>query len=170
MPERSQQITFTRSAILLVLLILLSVINTTAQECAPFQTDTMSIPGSGSVSGEYLETKLRNESMVRILKTANNKLYLRIIVTRNFYFNKIDMLEIKSGNRSYYVKNTKQHKIDKTHGLFVTEIFRNYLGTLKEYGITGIVFGGAETDFTKQDASQVKEIAKCIYQSLDANK
>jgi hypothetical protein len=154
-----------RSCFLLSLFISLSAL-CFAQECPPFQSDTMGIPGAAPVSGQYMETQLRDQATVRVFKTGKDKLYLRLIVTENFYFNKVDLLEIKSGTKSYYVKNIKQHKIDKTHGLFVTEIYRNYLHTLMDHGITSIVFGGAETKFTKQDLAQVKQLAGCVYASL----
>ena len=38
-------------------------------------------------------------------------------------------------------------------------------GTEKDEGITSIVFGGAETDFTKQDANQIKKISRCFYEA-----
>lgn len=139
-----------------------------AQDCADFATDTMTIPETGkTVEGEYIEATLKNQSVVRFMRTADGRIFLRLIVTENFYFGKVAMLEIRSGSKSYWVKNAKQHKIDKTHGLFVTEIFRNYVATLRDHGITGIEFGGAYTDFSKSDASLIKEAAGCMYKLLD---
>ena len=139
-----------------------------AQECPPFVSDTMSVPGSGKVtSGDYLETTLKNQTVVRLMKTADGKFFLRLVITENFYFDKISTLEIRSGSKSYWVKNAKQYKIDKNHGLYIAEIYRNYVGTLRDHGITGIEFGGAYTDFSKSDAAQVKHMAGCMYASLD---
>jgi hypothetical protein len=126
--------------------------------------DTMSLPGGKVCEGEYLETQLKKGAMVRIFKTDDNRYFLRLIVTANFYFGKTDVLEIRSGKKSYYEKDCKQHKMHKTAGLFVLEIFRNYMRILRDEGITGLVFAGAETDFTRQDAAQIRAIANCFYE------
>jgi hypothetical protein len=132
-----------------------------------FSQDTMSLPETNKIlEGEYFETTLKDFSVVRLFKTEDDKYYLKFIVKKNFYFDKVDVLEIRSGNKSYYAKNTRQYKIDKTTGLFVIEIFKNYIATLKEDGITSLYFAKAETDFTRQDAGQIKKMAKCFYESL----
>lgn len=136
-----------------------------------FLNDTLTLPEEGKVlEGTSLETTLKNLSVVKIFQSNNPKddyLYLRIVVTKNFYFNKVDQLELKSGSKSYWVKpESKQHKISKTMGLFVVRVAKNYIVTLKEEGITSIVFGGAETDFTKQDAAQIKKISRCFYETI----
>jgi hypothetical protein len=136
-----------------------------------FTHDTMTFTGTDKVlEGDYVETTLKNFSVVRLFKTNDDKYYLRFIVTKNFYFNKVATLEIQSGSRSYYAKETKQHKITKTSGLFIIEIFKNYIGTIKDDGITGIVFGEAETDFTKQDTKQIKAMATFFYNSIAGSK
>lgn len=155
---------------LLLIAVVISTWSFKAQECHWIE-DTMSIPGTGSsMAGRYLETTLKKQANVRFFGTNDGKVYLRLIVTENFYFNKVATLEIRSGSKSYYVREAKQHKVDKGHGLFITEIFSNYVLTLSEYGITGLVFGGAETDFTRTDASQVKAIATCMYNDLKTTK
>ena len=133
--------------------------------------DTMSVPESGKIlQGEYIETTLKDFSVVRIFRTTDDKYYLRFIVKKNFYFDKVDVLELRTGSKSYYVKNTKQYKINKTTGLFVVEIFKNYISTLKEDGMTSLVFAKAETDFTRQDATQIKQMAKCFYAAINPKK
>lgn len=136
-----------------------------------FVKDTMSIPEAGKIlEGEFIETTLKDFSEFRIFRTSDDKYFLRFIVKQNFYFNKTDVLEIRSGSKSYYVKNTKQFKINKTTGLFVVEVFKNYISTLKEDGITSLYFAKAETDFTRQDTKQMKEISKCVYTSITGKK
>ena len=131
----------------------------------------MSIPENGKIlDGEYIETTLKDFSTCRIFRATDNKYYLRIIVKQNFYFNKTDVLEIRSGSKSYYAKNVTQYKINKTTGLFIIEIFKNYIFTLKEDGITSLYFAKAETDFTRQDTRQIKEISKCFYTAISDKK
>lgn len=142
-----------------------------AQKCPDFFPDTIMVPGSGkSLSGEYLQANLKNGSMVRFYKTIGGKLFLKLIVTENLYFDKTDKLEIQSGSKSFYAKDVTQLEMGKATGYYVIEIFKNYVGTLKEDGITGIVFGKVETSFTRQDASQIRQIAKCFYESIDIKK
>lgn len=136
-----------------------------------FVKDTMSVPETGKVlEGEYIETTLKDFSAVRIFRTEDDKYFLKFVVKQNFYFNKVDVLEMRSGTKSYYVKNTKQYKINKTTGLFVVEVFKNYISTLKEGGMTSIYFAKTETDFTKRDASQIKEMATCFYDVIKQKK
>ena len=154
----------------LLLLFFLFVNTGFSQDCPALVPDTMTMPGDHkAMNGEYLEAQMKNGSTVRFFKTENERLFIRLVVTKNFYFNQVSTLEIQSGSKSYYIKNAKQYKLDKGHGLFVAEIYRNYLITLKEFGITAIDFGGVVTDFTRHDASAVKQIAKCVYATLSKN-
>jgi hypothetical protein len=121
-------------------------------------------------TGEFIQTTLKNNSVVQFYKLNNNKCYLKLIVTVNLYFGRADHLEILSGTKSYHEKNIEQFEIDKSQGYFVLEVFKNYLVTLKEEGITGLIFGKAETEFTKQDARQIKHIARCFYDNVTSTK
>lgn len=132
-----------------------------------FTPDTMTLTGSNKVlNGEYVETTLKNFSVVRLFKTSDKKYYIRFLVTANFYFDKVDVLEIRSGKISYYAENTKQFKVTKTMGLFIAEIPRNYVAQLKDEGITSLYFNKAETDFTRQDAKHIKQMARFFYESI----
>src|SRR3954466_9869107 len=103
-----------------------------------FVPDTLTPPGASvTLNGLSVETTLKNLTKVKLFKTENSDtIYLRLIVTENFYFNKVDVLEIQSGTKSYYAKDTKQYKLSRSEGQFTIEIFRNYVWTLKELGIT----------------------------------
>jgi len=136
-----------------------------------FVSDTMSLPEGGkTLEGEYLETTVKNGSVIRLFKTNDNHYYLRMYVTKNFYFDKVGDLEIRSGTKSYYERKTKQYKIDKHTGMFILEIRSNYVITLKDGGITSIVFSDSETDFTKQDTKQIKAISQCFYDATAVKK
>ncbi len=142
-----------------------------AQTNCNFIQDTVFVPKEGKVvNSDYLETTLKNKSIVQLFKTETNKYFLKLIVTENLYFDKIDNLEIKSGDKSFVAKDTKHHSYDKHRGYYFIEIYRNYIGTLKDEGITSIVFGKAETIFVKQDCKQIKQISKCFYQNITAKK
>ena len=141
-------------------------------KCAfTFVEDTLSIPEKGIVMhGQSLETVLKNLSTVKLFKSNDDKLFIKFVVTENFYFDKVDVLEIRSGSKSYYAKGAKQYKINKTRGMFVIEVFKNYIVTLKDDGITSLVFNAAESDFTKQDASQIRKISICFYETIYGKK
>jgi hypothetical protein len=133
-----------------------------------FVQDTMSIPETDIVlEGSYVETPLKDLSVIRLFKTLDEKYYLRMIVKKNFYFNKVGVLEIRSGSKSIYYKNNKQYKLNKTTGMFFTEVQKNYLSTIKDDGITSLYFAEAETEFTRGDASQIKKMAKCFYDAIN---
>ncbi|MBX3164268.1 MAG: hypothetical protein KF900_07280 [Bacteroidetes bacterium] len=130
----------------------------------PFVSDTMTcLKDHKTLEGEYVETTLKNQTVVRLYRAKGGKLFLRFIITKNFYFDREGTLEIVSGKKSYYEHDCRQYKISKTSGMYMLEIQKNYLATLKEYGITALVFNNAETKFTKQDAAQIKKMAKCVY-------
>lgn len=158
---------------LLIFSFFLFILTGNGQEnCDPgFASDTLYIPESGKVlNGEAIQTTLKNGTIVKMFKTKDSRYYIKFFITTNFYFNKVDVLEIRSGSKSYYAKDTKQYKLSKTTGMYVIEIYRNYISTLKDEGITSVVFAKAETDFTRQDAGQVKKISKCFYESITGKK
>jgi hypothetical protein len=153
-------------------LFLLSVLAAKSQEgCgAGFTRDTLYLPAENkTVTGAYLEATLKNKSVVRLYKTDLNKYYLKLVVTENLYFDKADQLEIESDGRSSYEKTT-QYQLDKATGYYVFEIFKNYIATLKDDGITAITFGKARTTFTRQDANKIRDISKCFYETIAAKK
>lgn len=136
-----------------------------------FKSDTMSLFNNGKiVEGSYIETTLKNGSVIRLFKTNDNKNYMRILVTENFYFDKVDMLEIKSGHKSYYASDSKQYKVNKNTGLFIIEVPKNYVAQLKDHGISAIDFAHATTRFTKSDSKQIRTICSCFYNSIQNKK
>lgn len=142
-----------------------------SQNNCSFTKDTVYIPKENkTVDAEYLETVFKNKSSVKLIKTTSNKYYLKITITENLYFDRVDVLEIRSGNKSFYAKETKQFQLDKHTAYYVVELYKNYVATLKDEGITALVFNKAETLFTKQDCTQAKQIAKCFYDAISVKK
>jgi hypothetical protein len=151
----------------IILFFLFIILWCKGQDCGPdFASDTLYLPAQEKIlEGSSIQATLKDNSVVKLFKTGQ-KYYLKLFVTSNFYFNKIDLLEIRSGSKSFYVKESKQYKANRTTGMFVFEVFRNYVSTLRDEGITSIVFAKAETRFTKKDASQVKRIARSFYECI----
>lgn len=141
-----------------------------AQDCT-YKSDTIFVPKEKKVlQSELLEVTFKNNSVVQLIKAPNNKMYMKMIVTENLYFDKTDQLEVKSGSKSFYVKDATHFQYNKHKGYYIFEIYKNYVGTLKDDGLTSILFGKAETEFTKSDSNQIKKIAKCFYESIASKK
>ncbi|MEO6304087.1 MAG: hypothetical protein ABIP51_13035 [Bacteroidia bacterium] len=136
-----------------------------------FLKDTVRIPKENKVlDSEYLITTLKNGSTVQLIKSSNNKFYLRLCTTENLYFGKTDLMEIRSGSKNFYAKETTNYEIGKNSGYYIIEIYKNYIATLRDEGITAYAFGKAVTSFTKQDCNQVKQMAKVFYENFWAKK
>lgn len=161
-----------KSRFISFLFLLLALACRSQEGCgAGFKQDTLFLPAEKkTIAGEYLEASLKNKSLVRLYKTAGNKYYLKLVVTENLYFDKTDKLEIQSGGMSYTEPKIIQYELDKSTGYYVFEIFKNYVATLKDEGITAIVFGKAVTDFSRQDAKKIRDISKCLYETIVASK
>lgn len=158
--------------VLLFFGLLFCVVPTVAQSNCPNLTeDTLFLPKeSKAIAAEYMQANLKNGGNLRLYKTRTNKLYLRLVVTENLYFDKVDLLELQSGSKSFYAKDTKQVGVDKSSGAFVVEIYKNYVYTLREDGLSRLVFGKTETSFGRGDGSQVRQLAKCFYETIDTKK
>ncbi len=133
-----------------------------------FITDSLYIEKDNTfIQSDGLKTPLlKNEGQVKLFKTGN-KYYLMIICRTNLYFDLIGDLEIKSGDKSMAPKGIKQHQLNKRTAFFVIEVFKNYIATLKDGGITSIVFNNTETTFGKQDVKEIKKISNCFYQTIN---
>lgn len=135
-------------------------------EISPMSDTIVNAKKEKITSGEFIQATLKNKSVVQLYKLSDNKLYMKLIVTENLYFGKTDNLEVQSGSKSIYERNIEQHELNKSMGYYVFEIYKNYVATLRDDGMTAIVFGKAVTDLSRQDANQVKQIAKCFYEHI----
>jgi len=157
-----------------ILLLFLTALSSSAQEItceSQFAMDTLSIPGRDSVMNcEMLRTTLKNQSVIEMYALDRKKFFVRIYITENFYFNKVDILSVESGKWTYPVKNCKQHKVSKTLGMYVFEVQKNYLVTLRDEGMSGLVFAGANTDFTRNDQQMIKKMCRCFYETMFGKK
>lgn len=155
------------------LCLLLSPAGLLAQEkaCAySFAADTLTLPDGQHVEAEMMQMTTKNQSLIQLYALDRKRYFVRIYITENFYFEKTDQLTVESGKWTYPVKNCKQHKISKTRGMYVFEVQKNYLATLRDNGITGLVFAGAETSFSRSDGQHSREMSKCFYENLFGKK
>jgi hypothetical protein len=132
--------------------------------------DTIRIPKEyRTINAEYLITTLKSGTTIQLIKSPEKRYYLRIVTSDNLYFEKTDVLEIQSGSRSLSIKTTN-YELNKNTGYYIVEVGKNYIATLKDDGITGLVFGKAETKYSKQDCIQIKQMAKFFYESFCTTK
>ncbi len=161
-----------KSTLVFFCFMLFALIGKTQTNCeVDFVPDTLFVPNEAKTySGKYLQSNLENNATLQLYKLNNSRFYLKLIVKENLYFDKTDVLEIMSGTKSWVRKEITQYQLDKSTGYYLVEIFKNYIGTLKDDGITAIVFGKVKTAFSKQDANKIKKISKCLYETIDTKK
>ncbi|MBS1652073.1 MAG: hypothetical protein JSU07_08705 [Bacteroidetes bacterium] len=155
---------------IIVLLFIALFANYTKSQCV-FEPDTFYYARENKNEiANAISFNLKNGGKISLFKCDNGKFYLKIIVTENLYFDKIDKLEIISGEKSITFKDTKQYKNTKYSAFYIVEILRNYVATLKDDGLNSIVFGKIETKFTKSDSKNTKQIAACLYKEIENKK
>jgi hypothetical protein len=95
-----------RSLIIISIIMTVARVSNAQQPCA-LERDTMTLPFSHSVvEGEYTTTKLKKSGEVTFFRASGNKMYLKFLMKENLYFDKVDVLEIRSGTKSYYATRT----------------------------------------------------------------
>ncbi|MCA0431058.1 MAG: hypothetical protein LCH32_11225 [Bacteroidetes bacterium] len=154
-----------KSQIIYILLGLLFITNVIiAQSDCSFTNDTIFIVEQNkTLSGKSIKTNFKNNSEFKIIKVDDGKFYIQLSVTENLYFDKKDNLELESNGKSILFKNVLHQQLNKYTGLYVVEIWKNYIATLKDEGLTSITFNKAKTKFYKSDSKAVKQIANCFY-------
>lgn len=142
-----------------------------AQSSCNLMPDTLFLEDTKTtISGLSYKAKLKSHGEFKLFKADNGKLYLYFQVTENLYFDKRDNLEIESNGRSINFKNVLHQKFDKYTGLYVVEIWKNYVVTLKDEGLSSLTFGKATTKFYKSESKMVKQVADCFYQAINIKK
>lgn len=115
---------------------------------------------------ELMQVKIKNNYQIQFIKQGQ-KNYLKIIVRDNLGFGKTGSLLLYSNKKQYFTKSTTLQIIDKTSAYFLVELNPNYLTTLKDNGLTNIIFE-EKTEFVipKQDSESVKQLAACFYEAI----
>ncbi len=71
-------------------------------------------------------------------------------------------LNLSCGSKSIYFKTTL-YNLNKDNQYFIVPIGINYVATLKDHGLTSMVFNSHEVKFIKEESKGVKETANCFY-------
>ncbi len=155
---------------IMVLCLLLLVTGLEAQHECRFTSDSCLIPpGNTKLPVELIDVKMKDNAHVQFVR-YNGRLFLRIVVTANLGFGKTGPLLLKSGTKQMYYKSATLSMPDKGAACFMLELYPNYEVTLREYGLSSIVFNGsAEFSVPHQDSELVKEGARCFYSLTNRN-
>lgn len=127
-----------------------------------FINDSIVKPGATeAVVVNALTYSLKNGGVVQLIKDEE-KMYLRLKLREKLGFVSDGPLELISGSKSIRFK-TKFYDIDKPTPYFILPIGINYVATLKEYGLSNLLFNSHEVKFSKEESKGIKEIASCFY-------
>ncbi|MGE0566654.1 MAG: hypothetical protein AB7O73_01785 [Bacteroidia bacterium] len=133
-----------------------------------FVSDSLFLEGDNAfvISSCLIAGPLENGDNIKLFRHGK-KNFLQIETKTNLYFDKVDDLEINSGNQSMLKKGMRQVEKNKYTGLYVVEIYKNYVATLRDEGITSFTFNHTENSYHKNDVKQIRAIAKCFYKTIN---
>lgn len=116
------------------------------------------------IAVKAMTCNLKNGGKIQLINN-NGKFILKLVLKEKLGFIETGNLEIKSGTKSFFVKNATLYNIKEEDACFLVDVMINYIGTIKEDGITSVAFNTKfETKFTKEDVSQIKKTGKCFYE------
>lgn len=137
-----------------------------SQSCKElFVNDSLFKPNEKiKVPVKTLNCALKNGGMLQLINN-NGKYILKLSLSDKLGLMETGPLEIKSGNRSFFVKNATLYDIKESHPYFLIDVLINYIGTLKDDGINSVIFNGKfEAKLSREDSNQIKKTAKCFYE------
>lgn len=140
--------------------------NLLAQNCADILVpDSIYKPSEQKKApGKVMTTNLKNGGKVQLI-TTGGKYLLKIIPNEKLGFVESGPLEIKSGNKSFFVKNATLYNIKEPEAYFLVDVMINYIATLKDDGITSILFNTKfESKLQKEDTGNIKKMSRCFYE------
>lgn len=155
---------------IMVLCLLMLITGLKAQHECHFSSDSCLIPpGNKKLPVELIDVKMKNNAHVQFLR-CSGRLFLRIVLTDNLGYGKTGPLLLKSGTKQMYYKSATLSMPGKEAACFILELYPNYEVTLREYGLSNIVFNGnAEFSVPHQDSELIKESARCFYSLTNKN-
>ena len=135
--------------------------------CGSLRTDSCMLPlNKEKQEVQVLGVKIKNDYQIQFIKHYPIN-YLKIIVKDNLGFGQTSSLLLLSNKKQYYTKTIKLEIIDKSSAYFLLELNSNYLITLKENGLTTIIFNEkVEFVIPKTDSELIKKTAHCFYENI----
>ena len=112
---------------------------------------------------DVLNCPLKNGGNIQFINN-NGKFVLKLTLNEKLGFIDVGPLQIKSGNKSFFVKSATLHDRKEPSAYFLVDVLINYIGTLKEDGMTSVVFNEKfEAKLSSEDEKNIRRTAKCFY-------
>ncbi len=116
---------------------------------------------------ELMEVTIKNNYQLQFIRSKDKKTYLRIIVRDNLGFGQIGEFMLICGKKQIYDKDVKLVPIDKSSGWFLLELNPNYIQTLRDLGLTKIIFRDTvEFLVPKADSEKIRQTAGCFFDAV----
>jgi hypothetical protein len=114
------------------------------------------------VAVSAMNCALENGGSIQFIN-SNGKYHLKIKPNQKIGFDDKGSLELMSGSKGFYIKSAQlyDHKLKEPY--FIIDVQLNYVGQIKDEGMTGLVFNTFEVKFTKNDNRNIRSTAKCFY-------
>ncbi len=130
--------------------------------------DDSCIIGTTKEKVELIEVVIKNDYRIHFITYAKKK-YLKIIVKNDLGYGKTGSLLLVSSKKQFYTKSLKLEIINKQSAYFIIPLESNYLTTLKENGLTRILFcENVEFVIPKSDSELIKQAALKFYEATSA--
>lgn len=135
-----------------------------AQNC-PVTVDTLYFPSKQiSELVKVMNCPLKNGGNIQLFNNGG-KYVLKLSLHEKFGFLDVGSLQIKSGNKSFFLKSTTLYNHKETTAYFLVDVLINYIATLKDDGITSVVFNEKfEATLASEDIKNIRRTAKCFYE------
>ena len=132
--------------------------------CGSLKTDSCMLPlNKEKQEVQMLEVIIKNDYQIQFIKHYPIN-YLKIIVKDNLGYGQTSSLLLLSNKKQYYTRLIKLEVINKSSAYFLLELNSNYLITLKENGLTTIIFNEkVEFVIPKTDSELIKKHAACFF-------
>lgn len=119
---------------------------------------------------ELLDVTIKNNYQLQFIRREEST-FLKIIVRDNMGFGQIGEFVLICGKKQIYDKDIKLVSIDASSGYFVLELNPNYILTLRDLGLSKIIFRDkVEFLVPKADSEKIKQIAGCFFDAISVKK
>lgn len=102
-----------------------------------------------------------------VLISLHGKYYLKLYTFKILYFDLVSSLEIISENMSIVFKEVKLLKAEQQRGVFILNVQKNYITTLKNHGITEIIFNRLKESIPKKTSKHIRQVSSCFLNQMN---
>lgn len=110
-----------------------------------------------------LNCPLKNGGNIQFINNKG-KLLLKITPNQKLGFIDVGSLQLKSGSKSIFFKNTTYHNYKEPGAYFLVDVLINYIATLRDDGLTSLVFNEKFEAVFADDQKNIRKTAKCFYE------